>query len=108
VSVVTFSSTDSAQSKCGLELEFMFRNEIRKLCCDGNIQKPNSNDCQGTIIIRTKTGGITEVTIHVSISSLTFMKKRMTLGELGQFSLVYFTHISHNAITNLRVGDTDI
>jgi hypothetical protein len=34
----------------------------------------------------------------VSISSLTFMKKRMTLGELGQFSLVYFTHISHNAM----------
>lgn len=31
----------------------------------------------------------------VSISSLTFMKKRMTLGELEQFSLVYFTHISH-------------
>jgi hypothetical protein len=43
----------------------------------------------------------------ISISSLTLMK-RMTLGELGQFSLVYFLHISHNAMTNLRVEDTDI
>jgi hypothetical protein len=38
----------------------------------------------------------------VSISSLTFMKKRMTLGELEQFSLVYFTHISHKCHTKLR------